>query len=75
MTPAEAYKNEVDAIVQRTGRHIPPYRLANLMKSAQKVMDFITKADVCVTYEESLLVLRIVTKMIEDVTGESGEGR
>lgn len=71
MTPGEAYKREVEEITQRTGRHIPPYRLANLMKSAQKVMDFITKADVCVTYEEALLVLRIVTRMIQDVTGDN----
>lgn len=70
MTPAEILKREVDEITQRTGRYIPPYRLANLMKTAQKVMDLITRADVCMTYEESMMVLRIVTGAIQEVTGE-----
>lgn len=70
MTPGEIFKREVDDITQRTGRYIPPYRLANLMKTAQKVTDLITKSDVCVTYEESMMVLSIVRSAIREITGE-----
>lgn len=70
MTPGEIFKREVDDITQRTGRYLPPYRLANLMKTAQKVTDLITKSDVCVTYEESMMVLSIVRSAIREITGE-----
>lgn len=70
MTPGEIFKREVDNITQRTGRYIPPYRLASLMKTAQKVTDLITKSDVCVTYEESMMVLSIVRSAIREITGE-----
>lgn len=71
MTPAEALKRECEEITQRTGRYIPPYRMANLMKTAQKVMDLLVKSDVCISYDESMLVLGIVSNTIRDVTGQN----
>lgn len=72
-TTAELLKQEIDEITSRTGRYIPPYRLANLMKTAQKVMDLVTKADLCMTYHESLMVLRIVSGAIQQVTGDNAD--
>lgn len=37
MTPSDYIKHEADEIASRTGRYIPPYRMANLMKTAQRV--------------------------------------
>lgn len=70
MTSGEILKREADDITQRTGRYIPPYRMANLMKMAQKIMDLLTKADICMTYDEFLLILRIVSGAIEEVVGK-----
>lgn len=70
MTSGEILKREADEIAQRTGRYIPPYRMANLMKTAQKIMDLLTKADICMTYEEFLIILRIVSGAIEEVIGK-----
>lgn len=73
MTSSEILKKETDEIIQRTGIHIPPYRLANLMKTAQRVLDMIVKSDICVSYHEALLVLRIVSGAINEVTGGETE--
>ena len=73
MTPSEILKRECDEITQRTGQYIPPYRLANLMKTAQKITDMITRCDVCVSYGEALLILRIVMGAIREVTGQFEE--
>ena len=70
MTPAEILKRECEEITQRTGVYIPPYRLSNLMKTAQKIVELITKSDIFVSYHESLLVLRIVMNTIKEVIGE-----
>lgn len=60
MTPSEILKNEAEEITQRTGRYIPPYRMASLMRSAQKIADLLVRTDVCTSYEESMIVLDIV---------------
>jgi hypothetical protein len=70
MTPSEILKRECEEITQRTGTYIPPYRLSNLMKIAQKITDVLTTNAVCMTYHESLIVLRIVMSAILDITGE-----
>ena len=70
MTPSEFYKQEAEEISQRTGRYIPPYRLASLMRTAQKITDTIIKADVCMTYEETLIVLEIVSGAVRSATGK-----
>lgn len=38
-TTADYIKREAEEITGRTGRYIPTYRMANLMKSAQKITD------------------------------------
>ena len=70
MTPSEFYKQEAEEIASRTGRYIPPYRLASLMRTAQKITDAVIKADVCMTYEEILIVLEIVSCAVRSATGK-----
>lgn len=73
MTASEFLKKETEEIFQRKGVYIPPYRLANLMKTAQKILDILVKSDICMSYHESLLVLRIVGNAIKEVAGNEGE--
>lgn len=73
MTPPEILKRECEEITQRTGIYIPPYRLANLMKIAQKITDTLMSNAVCMSYHESLLVLRIVMNAIREVTGDDND--
>lgn len=70
MTQSEIMKNEAEEIANRTGRYIPPYRMASLMRSAQKILDLLVKTDVCTTYEESIIVLDIVRGAIRSATGK-----
>ena len=70
MTPSEILKRECEEIAQRTGIYIPPYRLSNLMKIAQKITDTLMSNAVFMSYHESLLVLRIVMNAIKEITGE-----
>jgi hypothetical protein len=72
-TTAELLNKEIQEITARTGHYIAPYRLANLMKTANKVMELVTKADLCMTYQESLMVPRIVSGAIQQVTGDTAE--
>ncbi len=69
MNTADYIKHEADEIASRTGRYIPPYRMANLMKTAQKVTDLLVKADIAMTYEEIQIVLGIVQGAICRATG------
>lgn len=69
MTPSEIIQKEADEIVGRTGRYIPPYRMANLMRTAQKVAELLTKTDVCTTYEECEIILDIVRNAISNAVG------
>jgi hypothetical protein len=70
MTPSEILKRECEEITQKTGIYIPPYRLSMLMKTAQKITDIMMSNAVCMSYHESLLILRIVMNAIKEVTGE-----
>ena len=70
MPPSEILKRECEEIAQRTGIYIPPYRLSNLMKIAQKITDTLMSNAVFMSYHESLLVLRIVMNAIKEITGE-----
>lgn len=69
ITQPEILKRECDDITARTGFYIPPYRLAFLMKIAQKVTDLLIKSDICISYREAVVVLKIVTGALKDVTG------
>jgi hypothetical protein len=73
MTPSEILKRECEEITQRTGIYIPPYRLSSLMKIAQKITDVLMTNTVCMSYHESLLVLRIVMNAVNEATGNSGD--
>ena len=72
-TTAELLNKEIQEITARTGHYIAPYLLANLMKTANKVMELITKPELCMTYHESLMVRRIVSGAIQQVTGDTAE--
>ena len=72
-TTAELLNREIQEITARTGHYIAPYRLSNLMKTSQKVMELVTRAELCMTYHESLMVLRIVSGAIQQATGDTAE--
>lgn len=73
MNTAEYIKREADEITGRTGRYIPPYRMANLMKTAQRVTDLITRSDIAMTYEEIQLVLDIVQGAVSRAIGRDAK--
>lgn len=60
MNTADYIRQEAEEITSRTGRFIPPYRLANLMKTAQRITDLISRSDIAMTYDECQIVLDIV---------------
>lgn len=70
MTPSEAIKIEEDEIVSRTGRYIPPWHMANLLVTAQRVANLLVKGGVCTTYEECEIVLDVVRTTIYRATGK-----
>lgn len=73
MTTADYIKHEADEIASRTGRYIPPYRLANLMKTAQRITDQIVRSDVAMTYDEIQLVLGVVQGAVGKAIGRDAE--
>lgn len=70
MTPAERIQVEKERILAETGRYIPPYRMASLMKAVAKITDILVKADTNICYEECKLVLAVVASTIGIVTEE-----
>lgn len=52
MTAAERLQAEKERLLATTGFYVPPYRMANLMKAAAKIMDIVIKADTNICYEE-----------------------
>lgn len=70
MNTSDYIKHEANEIASRTGRYIPPYRMANLMKTAQRVTDLLVKTDVAMTYEECVIVLNVVQSAIHTITGK-----
>lgn len=70
MNTVDYIRREADEIASRTGRYIPPYRLANLMKTAQRITDQIIRSDVAMTYEEIQLVLGVVLDAVGKAIGE-----
>lgn len=73
MTPAETLQAESARIQAKTGRYIPPYRLASMMEAANKIMKYMSSASVCVSYQECRLVLDIVDNAIKFAMGEENE--
>ncbi len=68
-TPAANLKREAEIVSERTGFYITPYRMAELMKAAQKIVDVLQKNVYFVNYEESQFVLRVVMRAIEEAQG------
>lgn len=73
MTSAEILKQECEEIGRRTGFYIPPYRLSNLLKTAGKIFDLLIKSDICMSYHECLITLKIVMNTVRQVTGADEE--
>ena len=73
MNTADYIRHEADEIASRTGRYIPPYRLANLMKMSQRIFDLVVKSDIAMTYEEIQLVLSMVQGAVDKATGRDAE--
>lgn len=69
MTPSEALKREAEEITKRTGYFIPPYRLAELMKTASKVTNLITSV-YFVNYAEAMFILHVVEDAVKEAIGE-----
>ena len=57
MTAAERLQAEKERLLTTTGFYVPPYRMANLMKAAAKIMDIIIKADTNICYEECRFII------------------
>ena len=73
MNATDYLRHEAEEIASRTGRFIPPYRLANLMKTAQRITDLIVRSDVAMTYDEIQLVLGIVQGAVGRAVGKELE--
>jgi hypothetical protein len=69
-TTPDYIKHEAQEIAGRTGLYIPPYRMANLMKTAQRIVDLLVKADLAMAYRECMIVLDIARNAIRTITGE-----
>lgn len=70
MNTADYLRHEADQIASRTGRFIPPYRLANLMKTAHRITDLISRSDIAMTYDEIQLVLSVVQGAVGKAIGK-----
>ena len=70
MNTADYIRHEADEITSRTGRYIPPYRLANLMKTAQLITNQIVRSDIAMTYDEIQIVLSIVQGAVGKAIGK-----
>ena len=73
MTAAERLQAEKERLLTTTGFYVPPYRMANLMKAAAKIMDIIIKADTNICYEECRFIMAIVDVAIPRVSDQTEE--
>lgn len=62
MTAAERLQAEKERLLAATGFYVPPYRMANLMKAAAKIMDIVIKADTNICYEECRFITVLMTQ-------------
>ena len=73
MTAAERLQAEKERLLATTGFDVPPYRMANLMKAAAKIMDIVIKADTNICYEECRFIMAIVNAAIPNVADQTEE--
>ena len=69
MTAAERLQAEKERLLTTTGFYVPPYRMANLMKAAAKII----KADTNICYEECRFIMAIVDAAIPRVSDQTEE--
>jgi hypothetical protein len=74
MMPGERLQAERDKVVAETGFYVPPYRMANLMKAAARIMEILTRADTNICYKECEIVLKIVSSAVSDALGGKEDG-
>ena len=73
MTTAERLQAEKERLLAATGFYVPPYRMANLMKAAAKIMDIVIKADTNICYEECRFIMAIVNAAIPNAADQTEE--
>lgn len=70
MTASERIIAEKERIERENGFYIPPYRMANLMSAAAKMVNIMVKADTNICYEECGIMLALVAAGIGCLTDE-----
>ena len=60
-------KQEAEDISAKNGYYIPPYRLTLMSKAVDKVIKAIVGTGNELTYTEMLIVLRMVTRHIDEI--------
>ena len=69
---AKDLSTEAKEAMERTGRFTPPYRLAQIMKTAAKITDQLANIPgITTSYDECLLALEIVRIGIAKARGEN----
>lgn len=61
---------ESEEIMERTGRYIPPGKLADMMTCAGKIMKTLTTNPFTTSYEDCCFILDVVRQSISLSTGE-----
>ena len=70
MTTSERIKREAEEITARTGLYLPPYRMNEMMNTAQRITNILTTSTVGISYAECRMILHIVEVAIDEVTGK-----
>ena len=73
MTAADRLQAEKECLLAATGFYVPPYRMANLMKAAAKIMDIVNKADTNICYEECRFIMAILNAAIPNAADQTEE--
>lgn len=66
-------KKEAEIATERLGYCIPPYRLASMMQTAQKIVKLIATSDISVSYSEGNIILEIVKEAFGKAGGSVSE--
>lgn len=64
ITRLPSLREEAEAMAQKHGYYIPPYRMAELVNTANKVVKTLTGGTFQPTYEECRMVLHIVNQAL-----------
>lgn len=69
MTKPQTIRQESEETIGRLGYYIPPYKLAQMMKTAQQIMDLLSRSCVPASYAECSIILDIVQNSIAKANG------